>query len=346
MPRPMMRAAVLVRPRRIEVRRVPSPPPPGRGEALVRVTAVGICRSDLHYWLHGRIGSQVIRRWPQVLGHEPAGEVVRTGPGVRGLKPGDRVAIEPAVPCGRCRECRTGRHNICAQVKFLGLPGRPGALAEYLVMPAANLVKVPARVTPAETAALEPLAIGLHAVRLVGKPPRSAAIIGAGPVGLCLLAALRSGGTRVTVADFVPARLRVARRMGAAATIRISPRRPMVAQATSLGDPALVFEAGGTPSAVDLALRAVRPGGKVALVGIMDGSLTPVNLHVARRKEMTILNVRRSNGELAAAARLVASGRINLQPMLTHRGGLAATARFFSLVNRRADGVIKAVIEP
>jgi L-iditol 2-dehydrogenase len=342
-----MRAAVLAAPRRIVVREVPAPRAPRRGEALVRVTACGICRSDLHYYLHGRIGSQVIRIWPQTLGHEPAGDVVAVGPGVRGIRPGNRVAIEPAIPCGRCRECRAGRPNICTRHRFLGLPGMPGALAESLVMPVANLVRVPRSVSAAEAAALEPLAIGLHAVRLLGRRAlRAAAVVGAGPVGLCVLAALRAAGARVTICDYVPARLRVARRMGAARAVLIRPRRPMRDQAAALGDLAVVFEAGGTPEAVDLALRAVWPGGTVALIGIMDGDRTPVNLHVARRKELTILNVRRSNGELAAAARMVASGKINLRPMLTHRGGLPDAASFFALVNRRASGVVKAVIEP
>lgn len=341
-----MRAAVLAAPRRIVVREVAAPGAPGRGEALVRVTAVGICRSDLHYYLHGRIGSQVIRHWPQTLGHEPAGEVVALGPGVRGVKRGDRVAIEPAQPCGHCRECRSGRPNICTHHRFLGLPGSPGALAEFLVVPAANLVRVPRHVSARETAALEPLAIGLHAVRLLGRAPRTAAVVGAGPVGLCVLTALRHAGTRVTIADYLPARLAVARRMGAARVVRIAPGRPMRDQAARFGDHPVVVEAGGTRAAVELALRAVRPGGTVALIGIMDEEATPVNLHVARRKELTIINVRRSNGELHEAARLVATGRINLKPMLTHRGGLGDTARFFALVNRRADGVVKAVVEP
>src|SRR6185503_10736819 len=157
-------------------------PRPGRTGVLVRVRAVGICRSDLHYYMEGRIGSQVIRKYPQVLGHEPAGEVVRVGAGVRGLKPGDRVAIEPAIPCGRCAECRRGRPNICGHGRFLGMPAQPGALAEYLVMPAENLVKVARHVSFAAAAALEPMAIGLHAVSLLGRSlGRTATVVGAGP---------------------------------------------------------------------------------------------------------------------------------------------------------------------
>jgi len=340
-----MRAAALLGRRRIGVISL-SQPSPGRGEVLVRVRAVGICRSDLHYYEHGRIGSQVITKYPQVLGHEPAGEIARIGPGVRGFKPGDRVAVEPAIPCGRCTECRRGKGNICGHVRFLGMPGQPGALAEYLVMPAANVVKVGRNVSFAQAAALEPMAIGLHAVGLLGAiPGRAATVIGAGPIGLCVLAALRLRRVRVTVCDYLPARLAVARRMGAARVVRIKPRRPMALQTGRL-IALVVIEAGGTPEAMDLAIRAAGAGGRVAFIGIPDGESFAYPVHIARRKELVVINVRRSNGELAGAARLAASGRLNLTPMLTHHGPLSATGRFFELVSRRRSGIVKAVVEP
>jgi len=340
-----MRAAALLGKRRIGVIGL-SRPSPGRGEVLVRVRAVGICRSDLHYYEHGRIGNQVITNYPQVLGHEPAGEIAGVGPGVRGFQSGDRVAVEPAVPCGRCAECRRGRSNICRKVRFLGMPGQPGALAEYLVIPAANVVKVGRRVSFAEAAALEPMAIGLHAVGLLGRiPGRAVTVIGAGPIGLCVLAALRLQRVRVAICDYLPARLAVARRMGAARVVRIHPRRPMALQTGRLIAP-VVIEAGGTAEAMDLAIRAAGPGGTVAFIGIPDGEAFAYPVHVARRKELIVINVRRSNGELAAAARLVAAGRLKLLPMLTHHGPLSAAGRFFELVSRRRGGVIKAVVEP
>ena len=351
-----MKAGLLVGPRRIAVREVPTPSA-RRGEALVRIRAVGICRSDLHYYLHGRIGSQVIRSYPQELGHEPAGEVEALGPEARGVRVGDRVAIEPAVPCGKCAVCRAGRGNICARVRFLGMPGLPGAFCEYLAWPAENLAKIPKSMSFAEAAALEPFAIGVHAVSLLGsRRYRTAAVVGCGPVGLSVVAALAAGrltagrpsakGTRVTACDYFAPRLRVARRMRADRVVRIDPRRPMAKQAAKLGGPEVVFEAGGTTEALDLAILAVRPGGVVGVIGIMEEDLTPVNLHAARRKELVILNVRRSNGELHEAIRLAASGRANLRPMVTHRGGLADAARLFRLAAGRSGGVVKAIIEP
>ncbi|MEK7474786.1 MAG: alcohol dehydrogenase catalytic domain-containing protein [Candidatus Coatesbacteria bacterium] len=341
-----MKAAMLTGPRRIAVLEVPVPRPK-RGEALVRVRAVGICRSDLHYYLHGRIGSQVVESYPQALGHEPAGEVAALGPGVRGLRVGDRVAVEPAVPCGKCAMCRAGRGNICAKVRFLGMPGLPGAFCEYLAWPAASLARIPASVSFAEAAALEPFAIGVHAVSLFGsRRIRTAAVVGCGPVGVSVVAALTFRRAAVTACDYVPARLRVARRMGAGRTIRIDPRRPMGLQAAALGAPEVVVEAGGTTESLDLAIRVIRAGGTIAVIGIMDEDLTPVDLHVARRKELVILNVRRSNGELPACIRLLASRRVDLRPMVTHQGGLSDAARLFRLAAGRSGGVVKALILP
>lgn len=338
-----MRAAVLSGIHRIRIisTRVPRP---GRGGALVRVRAVGVCRSDVHYYLTGRIGNQVIRRWPQTLGHEAAGEVVRVGPGVRGLKAGDRVAIEPATPCGECAFCRSGRGNICPRVGFLGMPGYPGALAEYLVMPVKNLEKLPRRISYEEGVALEPGSIGLHAVKLAGRLPREALVVGSGPVGLSVVAALRARGVRVTACDLIPGRLAVARKMGAARTVRVV--RPGAAPAGMSGRFGLVFEAGGTASALDLAILTAAPGGKAVLIGIMEDDHTPVNLHAARRKELAMLNVRRSNGETGEAIRMLGAGRLKLAPMVTHRFGLDGTAKAFRMAENYSGGIVKAVICP
>jgi len=323
-------------------------PRPGRGEALIRIRAVGVCRSDLHYYLHGRIGNQVIRHWPQTLGHEAAGDVAATGTNVRNVKPGDRVAVEPATPCGKCPECRHGVGNVCKKTGFLGMPGQRGAFAEYLVHPARHLEKLPRTVSYEVGAALEPFAVGLHAVGLMGsRKPRRALVVGAGPIGLSVLAALKLRRRLVTVCDCLPARLEVARRMGADAAVRVASRVSMEKAVKTLGgDFDAVFEAGGTAEAVDLSLRAAAPKGFVALIGIPDGDTIPVSLHTARRKELTIVNVRRSNGELALGVRLVARGRIDLAPMITHRGGLADAGKLLALAARRGDGVVKAVIRP
>jgi L-iditol 2-dehydrogenase len=227
------------------------------------------------------------------------------------------------------------------------MPGRAGALAEYVVMPAGNLVRLPRSVSFDEAAALEPMSIGLHAVRLVNQPVSAAAVVGAGPIGLSVLAALRLRRSRVTVFDFLPVRLRAAKRMGARRVIRVTPASPMAVNAARAGRKfGFVFEAGGTRSAVDLALELAAPGGTVALIGIHEEDSTPVNLHTARRKELILINVRRSNGELGECVRLVAAGRIDLTPMITHRAGLGGAARAFRMVERYRNGAIKAIINP
>jgi threonine dehydrogenase-like Zn-dependent dehydrogenase len=161
-----------------------------------------------------------------------------------------------------------------------------------------------------------------------------------------VVAALKLRHAAVTACDYVPARLAVARRMRADRTVRIDPRRAMARQAAALGSPEVVVEAGGTTASLDLAIRAARAGGTIAVIGIMDEDLTPVNLHVARRKELVILNVRRSNGELHACIRLLASRRVDLRPMVTHQGGLGDAERLFRLAAGRSGGVVKALILP
>ena len=167
---------------------MPMPPDPGPGEALVKVRAVGICGSDIHWWEDGRIG----RRhsiYPQILGHEPAGEVIAAGPGVT-FAPGDRVAVEPAINCGRCEPCRSGRHNLCAHSSFMGGPEFNGLFREYALVPAANLVAVPEAMSDDDATLIEPLAIILHVLKLapvaIGD---TVAVVGAGPMGLLMMAA-------------------------------------------------------------------------------------------------------------------------------------------------------------
>ena len=335
---------MLTGPRRIRVMDVPLPrlrP----GEVLIRVRAVGICRSDIHYFQTGRIGDQVIRRWPQALGHEASGEVWHVPAGISGFRRGDRVAIEPATPCGKCVHCRGGRGNICTRVKFLGMPGNAGAFAEYISMGTKNLVKLPGRATFEEGVALEPMAIGLHSVRLTGARIPEAAIIGAGPVGLSVLAALRAEfRSKVSVFDYFPFRLDAARVMGACNVFKAGRDSRAGYQPGRKWE--FVFEAGGTEEAVESALEIAAPGGMVSLIGIHDGARTPVNLHMARRKELVILNVRRSNDELAECVRMVGTGRLDLSSTISHRGGLEDAGRFFLMVERYGNRVIKAVINP
>lgn len=213
-----MKAAYLTAPERIEVLDAPAPARRQPTDVLVRIDAVGVCGSDLHYYHAGGIGEQVVA-YPWVMGHECAGTVLEAPAGVPGPRVGDRVAIDPLIACGQCDQCLSGRRHTCRRQKFLGCPGQtPGALAEQMVLPAECCFPVPPAMTAAEAVLAEPFSIGLYAVRLAAlKPGARVAVLGSGPIGLCvLLAAKALAQATVYATDLVPERLAVARHLGAA----------------------------------------------------------------------------------------------------------------------------------
>ncbi len=188
-----MKAVYLTGLRQMEVREVPAPRLAGPHDVLLRVDTLGVCGSDIHYYTQGKIGSGV-PVFPQLLGHELAGTVQEVGAGVKSLHPGQRVAVDPLVACGECDQCRAGRKHTCRQQQFLGNPGQlPGALVEYLVMPDACLSPVPDALNDDEAAVVEPLSIGVYATQLAQlKPGARVGIVGSGPIGLCILLAVRA----------------------------------------------------------------------------------------------------------------------------------------------------------
>jgi L-iditol 2-dehydrogenase len=342
-----MRAAILQEIGKVEMVDLPDPSP-GEGEVLVRVRSVGVCGSDIHYYKHGRIGPTQVVTEPIVLGHEPAGEIAAVGPGVTRVREGDRVAIEPAVSCGHCPRCIEGRQNLCPDVVFLGTPPYHGAYREYLVLPEANVERIPDTMDFDTAALLEPLAIGLHAANLAGvQPGDRVGIFGAGPIGLCtLLGALARGAAEVMITDRIEPRLAMARRLGATHTVNID-REPAIETARAL-TAALgldcTLEAAGDPEALNDAAECVRRGGRMAIVGIPSGDTVTLPIHTIRRAELTIRNVRRSNRLLERSIDLVASGRMDVAPLATHRYTLDTVEDAFKLVDAYADGVVKAMV--
>lgn len=316
-------------------------------DVLVRVERVGVCGSDVHYYAHGRIGDQVVQ-YPATVGHECAGAVVEVGPAATGLRAGDRVAIEPAFSCGQCDQCRKGRENTCRTLKFMGCPNEEsGAVAEYRVLPARNCIPVPASLDLDLAALVEPLSIGLHAVRLAA--PASgvkAAILGAGPIGLSVLLCLKAAlPATAYMTDLLDARLAVARPCGADWTGNAD-REPAVeeiARREPLGLD-LVFECSGDPACVAQAMQLLGPGGALVLVGIPSQNRVEFDPHVMRRKELTFKNVRRQCGCVQPVIDLIASGRLDPRPLLTHRFPLDRIQEAFELVAAYGDGVIKAMI--
>jgi L-iditol 2-dehydrogenase len=317
----------------------PAPTPtPSDGTSLVRVTAVGICGSDLHWWSEAGIGDSMLER-PLVLGHEAAG-VIAEGP-----RRGERVAIDPAIPCEACRSCRDGYRNLCPNVRFAGHGGQDGALREYLTWPTALLHRLPDAVSDAGGALLEPLGVALHALDLGhARLGRRAAVVGCGPIGLLLVQLLRAAGLEVAVAvDPLEHRLLAASRAGAAATAAPEALRTAEPVAAAVGVD-VAFEIAGTDEAVHLAMALTRPGGRVVLAGIPDDDVTTFRASLARRKGLTIAMVRRMNETYPRAIALAESGRVDLDGLVSARYALDDAASAFTAAAARTG--LKVVVTP
>jgi L-iditol 2-dehydrogenase len=327
-----MLALVLHGPRNLCVQSFPHPGSPRSDEVLLRVTATGICGSDLHAYQHGRIGDATLRS-PLILGHEFTGVIETVGSRVK-LKPGTRVAVDPAIPCGRCDRCREGNPNLCPHVRFCGLCPHHGSLREYIHMPAANCFPLPRALSDADGVMLEPLGIALHATGLAKiRKGDTVAVLGCGCIGLCLLQTARlAGAARVFVSDPLPWRQRLATKLGG------KPLRSSV-------QPDIVFEAAWAGDAARQAIEIVRPGGRVILVGIPDDDDLLLPHATARRKGLTVLFARRMRHTYPQAIRLVATGRVDVRSMITHRFPLKDAARAFHLNAAYQDNVVKVIIE-
>jgi len=312
-----MRAAVLHAPGdvRIEERERPRP---GPREVLVEVTAVGVCGSDVHYYEHGRIGPYVVEA-PLVLGHESAGRVVELGEGATRHAVGDRVALEPGVPCGRCRECRAGRYNLCADVRFFATPPVDGAFAEFVAIHEDFAFALPDGLSDEAGALMEPLSVGLWACRKAGVSPGDRVLVtGAGPIGLLAMqCALASGATEVTVSDVNPHRLEIARRTGATRTVTAG---------GDLGQADALIECSGHPQAIGAGIRALRPAGTAVLVGMGPEEEGTLPLSVIQGRELWVTGTFRYAGTYPAAIALAASGRIDVGAIVSGRFGLDEAA--------------------
>lgn len=342
-----MKAFVLTGIRSMEMREVPMPRLEQDTDVLLRLAAVGVCGSDVHYYVTGRIGSQIVQ-YPFTVGHECAAIVERVGKAVRRVKPGDRVAIEPGISCGVCDQCRAGRQHTCRTLKFLGCPGQiPGCLSEFMVMPEACCYPIPASMTIDQAVISEPLSIGVYAVKLSGMGPGARiGILGAGPIGLSVLLPAQAQGAVVYVTDKLEYRRATAARAGAAWAG--NPDREDVVAAIAGREPQLldiVFECCGEQAAVDQAVDLLKPGGKLMMIGIPTVDRISLVIDKARRKELCFQNVRRQNHCVQPALDLLASGRAKADFMITHHVPFSETQAAFDLVDHYRDGVIKAVID-
>jgi L-iditol 2-dehydrogenase len=301
--------------------------------SLVRVTAVGICGSDLHWWDEGVIGDATLAH-PLVLGHEGAG-VIAEGP-----RRGERVAIDPAITCGTCRACRDGYANLCYRIRFAGHGETDGMMREFMSWPTELLHPLPDGVSDADGALLEPLGVALHSVDLGHLPfGGTASVVGCGPIGLLLIAVLKAAGASSVLAlEPLAHRREAAARYGA----------DVVAEpgAADLTDPGVdvAFEAAGSDEAVRLAVESVRPGGRVVLAGIPGDDAIRFQASMARRKGLTIAMVRRMNHVYPRAISLAARGVMDLGALVSRRAGLGSAAAAFGDAAHRTG--LKVIIEP
>lgn len=339
----------------LRIDQVDEPGSPGPGEVLIHVSAVGICGSDLHTYLDGRIGDTTVNA-PLVLGHEFAGEVLSVGPDAldgngKPLIPGQRVAVDPATPCHRCEMCEMGHPNLCRRLHFCGLWPDDGALQERMICAARSCFPVPDAISAAGAALLEPLGVALHAVDL-GKlqVARSVAILGCGPIGLLILRLARlSGADPIYAFDCFPWRVEKAKAWGAtdAWTLDTGDPTTRVRDVTAGRGVDVVFEAAWADHSIAQALEMARLGGRVVLVGIPSDDHLTLKHSTARRKGLTIKMSRRMKHTYPRAIQVATSTSVSvdLDNLVSHRFPLQQAAEAFALNVDYQPGVQKIVVD-
>jgi len=343
-----VKAIVLTGIRQMEMANVPEPTIKKDDEVLLKVEVVGVCGSDVHYYETGRIGSQIVE-YPFVVGHECAATVEAVGSAVTRVKVGDSVVVEPAIACNNCDQCKRGRKNTCRNLKFLGCPGQAGGcLCEYIVMPEDCCFPIDDKITFAQGVLCEPLAIGVYAVKQACISENTdIAILGSGPIGLsCLVSAVAENANACYVTEKIEERVEAAKKNGASWVG--NPNKEDIVKEILRLEPAgmdVVFECAGQQETIDQAVELLKPGGKLMLVGIPRLERISFIIDKIRRKEITIVNVRRQNDCTQMAIDLVAAGETNVDFMITHRFKLEQTQQAFDIVAEYRDGVIKALIE-
>jgi len=343
-----MKAAVMNAPLEIEL--VERPLPDLReDEVLVKVMAVGVCGSDIHYYEHGRIGRYVVEK-PLILGHECAGIVKAVGSRVTKFKPGDRVAVEPGVTCGKCPACKEGRYNLCPDVQFLATPPVDGAFVQYIAHREDFLFPIPDHLSYEEAALNEPFSVGIHAAKRAKLGPgQSVAIMGMGPVGLMAVVAAKAfGAEKIVVADLEPIRLEAALRLGATHAVNIRSDDPVqaVREATGGLGADVAFETAGNPKALQSALYSVRRGGKLAIVGLPPQDEIPLNVPWIADNELDLFGVFRYANTYPQGISFLASGISDVRSLITDRYPLERTKEALERARTNKSGSLKVVVYP
>jgi len=332
----------------MEMKNIPEPVIINPNDVKIKMSVLGICGSDIHYYTQGQIGSQKVE-YPFTVGHEGAGVVVEVGKGVKRVKPGDLLAIEPAMPCWECDQCLSGRHHTCRKLRFLGCPGQAeGCLMEYIVMPEESCFPLSSNLTPDHGSISEPMAIGIYAVKKSGGVKNlNIGILGFGPIGMSVMLAAKAQGVKnIYVTDKIDQRLAIATKEGA--FFKGNPEKEDVVATildkTSLGLD-VVFECCGQQDAFDQAIQILKPGGKLIVVGIPEFDRWSMDVETTRRREISLQFIRRQVDCVDAAIEMMDNGSINISNMVTHRFPFAKSKEAFDLVAGYKDGVMKAMID-
>ena len=312
------------------------------GETLLEVAAVGLCGSDLHYYKDGGIGAAVIKD-PFVPGHEFAGYLCEDVEAA-GLRRGALVAVDPNNACGQCEWCHAQHFNLCPNVKFIGAPPIDGAMTQRIWVPVSHVVPLPKKFDPLDGVMLEPLGVAIHAVDLA-KPRllERVGVLGCGPIGLLIMQVLKAAGaSEILACDPLAHRRAIADKLGAS---RVFAAAQEIAEA-SQGGCTLVVEATNSPDGFRDAITATRIGGRIVLVGIPDGDTYTLPAADARRRALKIKFARRMGEVYPRAIELVASGKVDVRSMVSHRVSLEETPATFAALARNAPGYVKALIYP
>lgn len=324
-------------------------PEVGDYDALLEMCCVGICGSDVHYWKRGRIADFIVKE-PMVMGHESSGIVVKVGSKIRHLKAGDRVAIEPGVPCRRCLYCKKGQYNLCPDIVFCATPPHHGNMGRYYVHPADFCYKLPDNVSLEEGALLEPLSVGVHACRRGNVQVGSTVLIlGCGPIGLVtLLTAKAMGASKVVITDIIESRLEVAKELGADYTVVVKPNdseEHLSEVITELLEdmPSITIDCSGFETTIKLGLKVTKPGGTLVVVG-MGAAEVKIPLISGLCKEVDIKGCFRYANDYESALAMVATGKVNVKRLITHNYKMEEVVKAFDTAHTGAGNAIKVMI--
>lgn len=341
------RAAFMTGLNKLEIRDIEFPVP-NDNEVIIKMEYVGICGSDVHYLEHGKIGDFVVDG-DFILGHECAGTVVEIGKGVQNLKVGDRVALEPGCTCGQCEFCKSGKYNLCPDVKFLATPPYHGCLMNYIAFPENMAFKLPDSISTKEGALIEPLAVGMHAANMGDvKLGDSVVILGSGSIGLVTLLACKAhGATDITVIDIIPKRLEYAKKMGATRVINAleTDVTAEIDKITGNKGVDVVIETAGSDKTISQTPYMVKNGGCVVLVGMAPKDIIEYNFAKIMAKEAQIKSIFRYRNIYPQAINAIDKGIINISDIISNEFDFEDVAKAFDFVINNKQDVVKAVIK-